>query len=308
MIEMEYDVMHEAGEQKDWNESFYFNFYDRGNDLTGFMRIGLVPNKKEKTFFCFLMLPDGSVAGTKETVELTDSELCAKGLKFEKLETDKKWKLTFDGELVRALKGEQAPVKANFDLVFDAVNPVYDYRNSVQGAEKEKISASVASEHVEQAGKVEGTVNVADKLYTVKALGERDHSWGSRDWTAPRFWLWVTCQFNENFAFNITKLEMDKGEVDAGFLYMDGQNIPIVKVDIAREFSVMDGSPTELYMAMYDNEGNVYGVKAVTKHTAMLKFEGEDKKHQAVMWETLAKFKMMDGEDGYGIAEHLYRN
>ncbi|MFA5313124.1 MAG: hypothetical protein WC375_07415, partial [Methanomassiliicoccales archaeon] len=60
---MEYDIIHEAGEQKDWNESFYFNFYDRGNDLTGFMRIGLVPNKKEKTVFCFLMLPDGSVAG-----------------------------------------------------------------------------------------------------------------------------------------------------------------------------------------------------------------------------------------------------
>ncbi|MFA5313157.1 MAG: hypothetical protein WC375_07585, partial [Methanomassiliicoccales archaeon] len=127
-----------------------------------------------------------------------------------------------------------------------------------------------------------------------------------RDWTAPRFWLWVTCQFNENFAFNITKLEMDKGDVDAGFLYMDGQNIPIVKVDIAREFQA-DGSPVELYMAMYDSEGNVYGVKGVTKHATMLKCEGDDKKHHAIMWETLAKFKF-DDEVGYGIAEHLYRN
>ncbi|QLH74706.1 MAG: hypothetical protein HPY73_04095 [Methanomassiliicoccales archaeon] len=302
---MEYDVLHEAGEQNDWNESFYFNFYDRGNDLTGFMRIGLVPNKKQKNVFAYLMLPDGSIAGLKDVVEMSDNELSAKGLVLEKLEADKKWKMKFSGQVMRLHKGEQTQVEASFDLEFVALNEPFDYRKCVTTPEKEKISQAVASEHIEQVGSITGTVKVGDREYTVRALGERDHSWGPRDWTAPRFWLWVTCQFNEGYAFNITKLEMDKGEVDAGFLFMDGQNIPIVKVDIAKELHA-DGSPSELYMAMYDAEGNVYGIKGVTKHKAMLRFDGEDKKHHAVMWETLTKFKL-DDEVGYGIAEYLFR-
>ena len=301
---MEYDVLHEVGEQKDWNESFYFNFYDRGNDLCGFVRIGLMPNKKEKSLFCFLMLPDGTLVGTKETVEMADNELKAKGLSFEKLEADKRWALRYEGELTMMDKGESKPVQVNFDLGFESLIEPFDYRKCVSG-EKEKLSAAVASEHIEQVGKVNGTVKIGDKEYSVKALGERDHSWGSRDWTAPRFWLWVTCQFNEGYAFNITKLEMEKGEIDAGFLYQDGQVIPIVKVDIATELHA-DGSPAELYMAFYDNEGNVYGCKGVTKKKALLKFEGEDKKHHAIMWETLTKFKIED-ETGFGIAEYLIR-
>ncbi|OPY34157.1 MAG: hypothetical protein A4E32_00427 [Methanomassiliicoccales archaeon PtaU1.Bin124] len=301
---MEYDVLHEVGEQKDWNESFYFNFYDRGNDLCGFMRIGLMPNKKEKSLFCFLMMPDGSLVGTKENVEMADNELRAKNLVFEKIEADKKWALRYEGELTMMDKGESKPVQVSFDLGFETLMEPYDYRRSVSG-EKEKMSQAVASEHIEQAGKFSGTVKVGDKEYSVKGLGERDHSWGSRDWTAPRFWLWVTCQFNDGFAFNITKLEMDKGEIDAGFLLQDGAVVPIVKVDIAVERH-SDDSPAELFMAFYDSDGNVYGTKGVTKKKALLKFEGEDKKHQAIMWETLTKFKI-DDEVGYGIAEYLIR-
>jgi hypothetical protein len=301
---LEYDILHEVGEQKDWNESFYFNFYDRGNDLCGFMRIGLQANKKEKSVFCFLMMPDGSIVGAKEHVEMADTELIGKGLKFEKVEADKKWVLHHEGELMRMDKGEQAPVMVTFNLEFEALNEPFDYRKCVSG-ENEKISQPVASEHIEQAGRVTGTVKVGDKEYTVKALGERDHSWGMRDWTAPREWIWITCQFSDDYAFNITKLEMDKGDVDAGFLFMDGQTIPIVKVDIAREFQA-DGSPSEIFMAFYDNEGNVYGVKGVTKKKTMLKFESDDKKHHAVMWETLTKFKL-DEDVGFGIAEYLFR-
>ncbi len=304
MIDLDYDMLHEVGEQKDWNESFYFNFYDRGNDLCGFMRIGMKPNKKEKALFCFFLMPDGSIVGLKENVEMEDNELSAKGLKFTTVEAEKKWNLSFEGELNQMDKGEVKPVKVSFALDFDAITPQFDYRSCVT-PEKEKIAQQVAAEHIEQVGNILGTVKVEDREFVVRALGERDHSWGVREWTAPRLWLWVTCQFNEKFAFNITKLEMDKGDVDAGFLYLDGEMIPIVKVDVAKEFQA-DGSPAELYMAFYDKDGNVYGVKGVTKRKAMMHFEGEDKKQTAVMWETLTRFKM-DEEVGFGVAEYLIR-
>ena len=302
---MEYDVLHEVGEQKDWNESFYFNFYDRGNDLCGFMRIGLVPNKKEKTLFCFLMMPDGTLVGTKENVELTDNELRAKSLAFEKIEADKKWALRYEGELTMMDKDGPKPVQVQLRPWLRDADGTFRLQKVRQRREGEDVPGSGQRAHRagrqdHRNGQGRGTRNTPSRHW---ARGTTPGDPGTGP--APRFWLWVTCQFNDGLAFNITKLEMDKGEIDAGFLMQDGQVIPIVKVDIAVERH-SDDSPAELYMAFYDNEGNVYGTKGVTKKKALLKFEGEDKKHQAIMWETLAKFKI-DDETGFGIAEYLIR-
>jgi len=106
------DIIHEFGSQEEWNESFYFNFYDRGQDICGFMRIGLKPSKKLKDVFCFLMLPDGSVMGIKDSVAMEDNELEAKGLKLAKVEDEKKWHLEFSGELPKMHKdAEKEPVE-----------------------------------------------------------------------------------------------------------------------------------------------------------------------------------------------------
>jgi hypothetical protein len=305
MIPVETDIIHEQGEQKNWNESFYFSFYDRGNDICGFMRLGLKPNKNEKMLFCFFMMPDGSLVGTKESVEFDGATLNAKGVTFTKVEDEKVWNLTFDGELPSHSKGEDSVVKVKFDLRFEGANPMFNYRDCVT-ADKEALAASVASEHLEQMGKVLGQLVVGDREYYVKGLGERDHSWGERDWTAPRAWVWLTCQFNEGCGFNVTKLYMDKGEIDAGFLYMDGENLPLVKVDMVTEYDA-DGSPNTLFMAMYDKDGVVYGVKGEVKKKTIMEFKGENDRG-SIMFETLARYRMDDGEDvGYGIAEYLFR-
>lgn len=300
---MSSDAIHEFGSQEEWNESFYFNFYDRGQDICGFMRIGLKPNKKEKSVFCFLLLPDGSVLGIKDSVPMEDSELAAKGLRLTKVEDEKKWQLEFSGELPRMQKdGEREAV--SFALEFLALNLPYDYRESVSG-EKEKIAQAVASEHVEQYGKITGKLNIGSRVYDIKGLGERDHSWGVRDWNAPKMWVWITCQFDEGFAFNLTKLFMDKGEVDAGFIHLDGKNVPIMRADIVTEYN-RDGSPNTVYMALHDKEGDVHGVKSVIKHKATLPFASRDGKVTSHMHECLAKFTL-DDDVGYGIVEYLIR-
>jgi hypothetical protein len=297
------DIIHEFGTHEEWNESFYFNFYDRGQDICGFMRIGLKPNKKEKSVFCFLMMPDGNVFGLKDQAVMENNDLDAVGLKFSKLVDDKKWRLEFNGELPKMAK-EGEKEKVAFDLTFDALNDVFDYRESVSG-EKEKIASLVASEHLEQFGKITGKLTLGSKIYDVTAMGERDHSWGVRDWNAPRMWVWITAQFDEGFAFNLTKLFMDRGEVDAGFIHIDGKNVPIVRADIVTEYN-RDGSPNTVYMALHDKEGDVHGAKAVIKHKVALPFTSKDDKVLSLMHECLSKFTL-DDDVGYGIVEYLVR-
>jgi hypothetical protein len=306
MIPVETDIIHEHGEQKNWNESFYFSFYDRGNDICGFMRLGLKPNRNEKMLFCFFMMPDGSLVGTKESLEFDGDTLTAKGVTFAKVEDEKVWNLVFDGELPGHKKGEDSMVKVRFDLRFEGLNPMFNYRECM-ASDKEALAAAVASEHLEQMGKVLGQLSIDGKDFYVKALGERDHSWGERDWTAPRAWVWLTCQFNDGYGFNITKLYMDKGDVDAGFLYVDGENLPIVKVDMVTEYDA-DGSPNTLYLAMYDKDGVVYGVKGEIKKKAVMEFKGDDHRG-SIMFENLARYRIDDDTDevGFGIAEYLFR-
>jgi len=306
MISVETDVIHEHGEQKNWNESFYFSFYDRGNDICGFMRLGLKPNKNEKMLFCFFMMPDGSMVGTKEAVEFDGNDLTVKGMTFEKVEDEKVWNLRFDGDLPMHTKGEDSVVKVKFDLRFEGLNPMFNYHDCVTG-DKEAMAAAVASEHLEQMVKVLGPLKVGERDLYIKGLGERDHSWGERDWTAPRAWVWLTCQFNEGYGFNVTKLYMDKGDIDAGFIFIDGETLPLVKVDMVTEYDA-DGSPNTLYMAMYDKDGVVYGVKGEVKKKAIMEFKGDDNRG-SIMFENLARYRIDDDTDevGFGIAEYLFR-
>jgi hypothetical protein len=300
------DVIHEFGSQEDWNESFYFNFYDRGQDICGFMRIGLKPNKKEKDVFCYLMMPSGHIYGLMGNAPMENNDLDVLGLKFTMVENEKAWKLSFDGELLDFHK-EGEKEKVHFELDWITLNPVFDYHESV-GSEKEKAAQAVASEHLEQYGKASGRITLGNRVYDLTAMGERDHSWGVREWGAALKWLWMTAQFDEDLALNITKVWIDERTViDAGFIHEEGKNRPIVRVDLVIE-ETERGSPAYVYMAVYDKDGEVLGVKAKVERCAQLAFPGKDGKVVAKMHECLSRFTVSDGDDvGFGIVEYLHR-
>lgn len=300
---MDTDIVHTKGDHVEWNESFYFSFYDKINDICAFMRIGLKPNKPLKNMFCFFMLPDGSYIGLKEDDIYENDNLSAKNLTFHKVQSEKKWNLTFDGKLLNF--SNKKPVDVSFNFDFESMNKIFDYRECVSGF-KEKISQSVASEHLEQFGKATGELKVEGNNYTISGLGERDHSWGTRDWNAPKMWIWLTCQFSEEAALNVTKLTVAEGEVDAGFVHIGGENLPIVKATINTEYN-QDGSPNSFRMELLDKKGGLHKIDAKIIKNVKLPFTSGDGKKQSIMHETLTEYKM-DGKTGYGIAEYLIRD
>lgn len=298
------DVVHEFGEHPDWNESFYFNFYDRGNDICGFMRIGLKPNRDEKSMFFFLMMPDGPHIGTRTAESFKDSEFKASGLRYEKISSERKWRIEYDGDMRRLDNGAQAKVRVSMTLDFDSLHPIFNYKECVTG-EEVAMSRMAASEHTEQYGRLTGRLEVDGKEYRIDALGERDHSWGVRDWIAPTMWIWLTAQFSEDVAMNLTKLFVEEGVVDAGYLHMDGQNLPIVKVEAETEYGP-DDSPTALSIVLHDKRGGIHEMRAEVIRTVKLPFTGPEGYGFAVMYESLARYQF-GGRTGYGIAEYLVR-
>jgi len=298
---MDTDIIHPFGEHHEWNESFYFSFYDRERDITAFMRIGLKPNKDEKSLFCFLMTPDGLI-GLRGAEEYGDASLKVQGVEFQKVEAERQWDLRFHGMMGKLTEDGMVPIEAEFDLRWESLNDVFDYRACVSG-EKERISQKVASEHLEQFGKVTGELRIGDRRFGIDALGERDHSWGIRDWTAPRMWIWLTAQFSDRCALNVTQLTVDEGVVDAGFIHLDGGNLPVMKARIDTAYRD-NGGPERFEMALTDDSGREHRVFAEILREACMPFHGDG--GTSVMYETLARYEF-EGRVGYGIAEYLIR-
>lgn len=187
-VTAETDIVHPFGGHIDWNESFYFNMYDRDKDICAFMRIGLKPNRWEKNMFCYLIMPDGTTVGTRETESYDGPDLSVAGLRYRKIVPDKEWLLDYSGIMRRTVGGTVEKQNVDLSLRFEAVNEVYDYaRSKTEG--RENFSLIAAAEHVEQFGRLNGEITMNGRKTSLNGLGERDHAWGVGDWIPPRYGL-----------------------------------------------------------------------------------------------------------------------
>lgn len=277
---------------EDWNESYYFNFHDIENDLTAFMRIGNKINKNEKTMFFYLMSEE-LMAGMKKEASCDDKPLNIAGLNYKEIE-EGKWKLTYQGSLINPLDNTVYQVK--MDVTWQALNQVMDYMDCVDEKGVE-LSKNVASGHIEQYGKATGQIIVDDKVYKIDGKGERDHSVGVRAWDSPQMWMWINSAFSEDEAFNITKLSVEEGEVDAGYFHINNSNMPLIEADINLRFH--KEVPDKFNMRLRDKDGNEYKVDGEVIRFGMIPVD-----ENMNLIETLSKYKW-NGKEGYGIAEFL---
>lgn len=281
---------------EEWNESYYFNFHDKFNDLTAFMRIGNKVNKNEKSMFFFLMSPK-LVAGIKLETQCDENPLSIAGLKYKEIESNK-WQLKYDGSIFDPLSKVPKEYKVKMDITWEALNPIMDYINCVDEKQAE-MSSNVASEHYEQFGKASGKIIINEEEYDINALGERDLSVGVRAWESPKMWMWINSEFSEDEAFNITKLSVEEGDIDAGYFYVNSTNEPLIKSHIDLEFD--NGMPTKFNMRLFDKNGSEYSVTGEVIRFGMIPVDD-----RMLLIETISKYKW-ENKEGYGVAEFLIR-
>jgi hypothetical protein len=290
------DSLETLKKHEEWNESYYFNFYDKNNDLTAFMRIGNKVNKDEKSMFFFLMTPM-MTAGIKHETPCDDKPLTSAGLSYEELGSGK-WNLMFDGIIYDPSSKVPTEIEVKMDIIWEALNPVMDYINCVDEKQVE-MSSNVASEHYEQFGKAIGNVRINHETYEINAFGERDLSRGIREWGSPKMWMWINSEFSNDEAFNITKLSVDDGDIDAGYFYTDSVNEPLIKSDIDVEFK--NGIPEKFSMKLHNKKGSEYHVKGNVMRYAMVPVDENN-----ILIETISEYEW-DNKTGYGIAEFLVK-
>ncbi|EPZ14346.1 hypothetical protein M622_18790 [Thauera terpenica 58Eu] len=118
--------------------------------------------------------------------------------------------------------------RAGLDLSFEACHPAYAY-----GSHKDGCPDWFATNRLEQAGRIRGTLRIGDKVHQVDTTGARDHSWGTRDWQVPQHWKWVHAQAGEDLCVHFCEI-YERGRIELrGYVSRDGLIAEVDSVQVA---------------------------------------------------------------------------
>lgn len=303
----------------EWNESYYFVFFDKTNNIGGMSRIGFKPNKSEGMTFFFLFLADGSAAGYHQEIKLKDfSENLRVGGMSHNWQKDGTWKYFFKGTMIFVVDPLNLPrvredpklilksEKVLMDLTFKPFNDIYEY-SKYMTPESLEIGKKSGDKHWEQIGRVEGKINIGQEEYNVNSvLGQRDHTYGVRDWTGVGNWLYYVVWFNENLTINPAAIVTDDGrESIGGFLFRDGKNIPLRSIQIIKqEYDEQGVYPISSELQIIDNLGEEHNLKAHVGPIIPIAFKDEDG-NQSILIQSFGKFELDGIKGGYGTFETL---
>ena len=188
------EARHEAGTEQLWNESWYFDAVSDDGALGVYTRLGLYPNLGVAWVTAFVCgrdrasvavidyqarLPDGDDL-TVERDGLSLTHACVSALERFAVRLQARGEAHADPAAV--LRGEAGEaVDVAFDLEWTTRGEPYAYRV----ATRYEIPCDVA-----------GEVRVGDEVLELRGAGQRDHSWGARDWWSAE-WMWSAARLDD---------------------------------------------------------------------------------------------------------------
>ena len=182
---------HETGPEDLWNESWYFDAIADDGSLGVYYRLGRLPNWDDEgacmLAVCIVRPGEPAIMLVEETPLPDDAgpdqEVRGESGHSEQIceEPLQRFRVRVEGtagahaDHSAPLRGEAGePVEIAFDLVWETDGIPYQWRLSTR---------------YEIPCRVSGTVTVGGESFELSGPGQRDHSWGGRDWWASD-WMW----------------------------------------------------------------------------------------------------------------------
>jgi hypothetical protein len=221
-----------------WNESWFWDWYDRDGEVAGHCRIGMHPNQHRLWVWFFLKHGDEWVGVEEPRLPLArfDVDRLAYdgwGLRFswEVIAPIRRGRLRFEG-FGRVLSGPRVGQMqaVSADLAVEAAGPPHAPGRMVAGHGSPKHAAS----RFEQPVSYRGTTAIADGARPFEGRGERDHSWGPRPWNME----WTFLVFGgARLRSQCAVVEIPNfPPIQTGYLYREGfESLAGVELDVEVE-------------------------------------------------------------------------
>jgi hypothetical protein len=318
------DLMHPNTGESNFNESAYYNFYDRAQKIGGFARLGNRPNEGYAEMTVCIYLPNGTVGFMFGRPEIKDNHAHdAGGLKFEVVKPFEHHRVIYQGNFCM-LKNplEMAePRQAFKSNPYAAARLELDYRGVAAGwggELREKTGAGwesikrdgdlnteFARGHLEQHGHATGKLVIGEQSFAIDGLGLRDHSWGPRYWQAPKYYRWLTMNFDQNLgAMASITVQRDGTERIGGFIARKDQpHTHITHVAIETEFAGEQKLHDRIKVTCQTSDGGEAAV-ITGKVLAMIPLRNRRAGMVTRIAEGMTEWRWGD-KVGYGLSEYL---
>jgi hypothetical protein len=238
---------HEPGAELLWNESWYFDFTTADGILGGWVRLGLYPNLGVAWYHAFLVgegrpcvaVVDHEVPLPRNTLEVRTHGLWADQI----CETaDDHWTvanevqaiaLDHPADLYGKALGIVTPLA--IDLEWETDGEVYPY----PGVTRYEIPCRVS-----------GEILVGNEVIEFDGHGQRDHSWGVRDWWQFG-WCWTAGRLPDGTRFHGSDIRIPNLRLGFGYVQPPGGDL-VPAAAVADEDLGPHGFPTRGHVDLAD--------------------------------------------------------
>lgn len=313
-------LAHDAKDDQEWNESYYFVFYDNKQHIGGMSRLGFKPNKNEGTVFLILFIPDGTAAFhtciEKVVDELRKTKSIIGSMEHKRLSTGN-FSYQFNDKMIFAQEPESLPktmqnpklikkiANVKIDLSFKPIHEVYEYSENMTD-ESRQIGKKSGDKHWEQIGQVNGDITIDEISYKIEnVIGQRDHTHGVRDWTGVGNWLYYVVWFNQDLCINPAAIITDDGRISSGgFLFEKGENIPLKSIRVLKQDFRPNNFPISSELEIIDAMNRVHILKGKTGPLVPMPFL-DNQGNLSILTQAFGEFELNGKVGGYGSYETL---
>ncbi len=305
-VKPEDDYTHPLGPEENFNESVYFNFFDRAKAMGGFIRMGNRANEGHAEMTVIVYQPDGSALFNYKRPQITSNDgWDAGGCKIEILVPGEKIRTTFDGTVVylkepREMRDPGAAFKENphkqlkLDLVHEGCGPIYGHVADANSGN------DFARAHYEQHMRVHGTIQVDDgPAVEITGHGLRDHSWGPRYWQSSPDYRWITGNYGDDLGMVISVV----GDRVGGVFQKGDSVVQVVEADIDTKYEGNTNYHQSFVARVKLADGQQHTVEGRVKGFIPLR------NRRAGMFthigEGMTEYVLDGGRVGYGLSEYL---
>jgi len=223
-----------------WNESPYLDFVSSDGSVDGYARIGLYPNLGV-TWWTMMIVREGRPLAASVAYDLpVPSEgfaLAADGYRVDAGAVRPLVEFHVGADVAAVLHDDPAdvyrgapgrPTTVGMDLTWTTDGVPYQYEVTT----RYEVPCTVA-----------GTVTVGDETLAVEGHGQRDHSWGVRDWWAFG-WCWFAGRLDDGTRVHGADIRIPGARMPLGYVQAPGTDVVTVTgLDVTEELGV-EGMPT----------------------------------------------------------------
>lgn len=231
--EPEDEARHEPGSEPLWNESWYFDAISDDGSFGVYHRLGRLPNSDACLLSTCIVRPgEPAIMLVDAAAPLPPAEDDTQAVSTDSVRATQHCEAPLERFRVRVegtaashrdhsapLRGEAGePVEIEIDLVWETDGVPYQWRLATR---------------YEIPCRVSGTVRIGDETFTLAGPGQRDHSWGARDWWSSD-WMWSALHLDDGTRTHAVAVPQ-MPSFGVGYVQRDGELLEVSGVESSAE-------------------------------------------------------------------------